>query len=99
MAYAVAVTWLAKPGAEDRIAELIQVIAPLSRAEPGCLFYQAHRSLDDPRVFFIYEQYTDEDAFQAHRESEHFQRWVQIEALPLLDSRERAFYSTIEVGQ
>jgi quinol monooxygenase YgiN len=99
VAYVVAVTWLAKAGAEDRVAEIIDVVAPLFRADPGCLVYEPHRSLEDPRVFFIYEQYEDEDAFQAHRQTDHFQRWVLGEAVPLLDSRERAFYSTMEVGQ
>ena len=68
-----------------------------SRAEPGCLFYQPHRSPEDPRLFYLYEQYADEAGYQAHMDSEHFTRLVKQEAIPrLLESRERAFYVTLD---
>ena len=96
VAYVVAATWVAKEDAEAQVADIIETLTPLCRAEPGCLMYQAHRSPEDSRLFFIYEQYADEEAFEAHRQSEHFQRWVLEEAAPLLESREREFYITIE---
>ena len=61
MAYVVAATWRAREGEEERIREILERIAPLCRDEPACRLYQAHRSPEDPRVFFIYEQYDDED--------------------------------------
>ncbi len=33
--------------------------------------------------------------YQAHQDSEHFQRLVVDEAIPNLESRERAFYETM----
>ena len=96
MAYVVSAHWRAKQGKEDRLAELIEELAPPSRAEPGSLFYQAQRSVDDPSLFYLYEQYADEAAYQAHMDSEHFTRLVKEEAIPeLLESRERAFYTTL----
>jgi len=96
MAYVVAVKWVARQGEEDRIAQILGVVAHLTRAEPGCLMYVVHRSLDDPRTFFLYEQYDDEAAFQAHRETDHFKQHVLGEALPLLEARELAHYSTMD---
>jgi quinol monooxygenase YgiN len=96
MAYVVSAHWRAKEGKEDRLAELIEELAPPSRAEPGSVFYQAQRSVDDPRLFYLYEQYADEAAYQEHMDSEHFTRLVKEEAIPeLLETRERAFYTTI----
>jgi quinol monooxygenase YgiN len=96
MAYVVSAHWRAKPGREQRVAEVIAELTGPSRAEPGTLFYQAHRSLDDPRLFYLYEQYVDEAGYQAHMDSEHFTRLVKEEAIPeLLESRERAFYETL----
>lgn len=43
-------TWRAKPGNEQRCAEILDLMTPLTRAEPGCLLYQAHRSPDDSRL-------------------------------------------------
>ena len=69
MAYVVAARWRAKEGCEDKLAQVIAELIPLSRSEPACLFYQANRSIDDPRLFFLYEQYADEAGYRAHGES------------------------------
>ncbi len=96
MAYVLAVTWRAKPGEEDRIREILETIAPLCRAEPACRVYQAHRSVDDPALFFIYEQYDDEAGFHAHTETEHVRRLVLGDAVERLASRERAVFETLD---
>jgi quinol monooxygenase YgiN len=95
MAYVVSALWRAKPGEEERIARCIEQLVEPSRAEPGCRFYQAHRSPEDPRLFYLYEQYEDEAGYGAHTESEHFQRLVVGEVIPHLESRERTFFETM----
>jgi quinol monooxygenase YgiN len=74
MAYVVAAIWKAKEGQADTILRVIEKMIPLSRKEPGCLFYQAHRSLDNPNVFFLYEQYMDAAGYEAHMASPHFEQ-------------------------
>ena len=97
MAYVVSALWRAKEGSEGRVAEIIGELLAPSRAEPGCLFYQPHRALEDPRLFFLYEQYVDEAGYHAHMETEHFTRLVKNEAIPeLLEARERSFYVTLD---
>jgi quinol monooxygenase YgiN len=95
MAFIVAATYHAKPGEEEEIRRILEVMGPLSRKEPACLFYQAHRSPDDPRVFFLYEQYQDEAGYKAHMETDHFAQYIKGDAIPRLESRERAFYVTL----
>jgi quinol monooxygenase YgiN len=95
MTYVVTATWRAREGEEERIAQILETITPLCRAEPGCLMYQAHRSPDDARLFFIYEQYDDEAAFEAHARTEHVERHVRGDAVPRLELRERAIYETL----
>jgi quinol monooxygenase YgiN len=95
MAYVVSALWRASEGEEDRIARICEEMTPPSREEAGNLFYQAHRSPEDPLLFYLYEQYVDEAGYQAHQDSEHFQRLVVGEAIPHLESRERAFYETM----
>ncbi len=97
MAHVVAAIWKAKEGQADTILRVIEKMIPLSRKEPGCLFYQAHRSLDNPNVFFLYEQYMDAAGYEAHMASPHFEQYVKGEAIPNLESRERAFYETIDL--
>jgi (4S)-4-hydroxy-5-phosphonooxypentane-2,3-dione isomerase len=38
--------------------------------------YIVHRQKDQPARFFIYEQYKDDAALQAHRDSPHFQEYA-----------------------
>lgn len=96
MVYVVAATWRANEGEEDAVAEVIRIMTPLTRAEEGCLMYVAHQSVEDPRVFFLYEQYIDEQAFKAHAQAAYFSEHVLGQAVPRLESRERAFYTTMD---
>ena len=96
MAYVVAALWRAREGEEEKIHQLIEVMTPLSRGEQACRFYQAHRSPEDPRLFFLYEQYDDEAGYAAHMATQHFEKYVREEAIPRLESRERAFYVTLD---
>jgi quinol monooxygenase YgiN len=96
MAYVVTAVWTAQPGQEDIVRDAILQLVPLSRAEPGCRFYQPYTNPDDPQVFRLFEVYDDEQAYRAHGESEHFQRLGFGQAIPVLESRERAFFETLE---
>jgi quinol monooxygenase YgiN len=96
MAYVVCAKWTAKEGQEGRLAEICEEMTEPSRAEPGNVYYQANRSAENPRLFFLYEQYVDEGGYEAHMASEHFTRLVKEEAIPnILESREREFYETL----
>lgn len=89
MTVVLAVTWLAREGEADAVADVLRRMAPLSRAEPGCLQYEAHRDVDDPHRFVLFERYVDAAALEAHAASSHFRQLVLEEALPLLETRQR----------
>lgn len=63
---------------EDRaeIAEMLRQLAEASRREEGCVTFIPHHPVDDPDVVLIYEQYRDEKAMSAHRNTEHFKKYV-----------------------
>lgn len=62
---------------EDRaeIAEMLRHLTAASRQEPGCITYVPHHLEGDPDTVWIYEQYRDDAALAAHRESPHFQKY------------------------
>jgi quinol monooxygenase YgiN len=98
MAHVVVAKWTAKEGEADKVEEAIRKLTPLSRQEPGNLFYQCHRDPSlNPNLFFFYEQYENEAGVRAHTDSEHFQEYGFGTAIPLLESREREFYVTLDV--
>lgn len=67
-----------KFAAEDRdeIAEMLRLLTLASRQEPGCVSYIPHQLQDDPDTVLIYEQYVDDQALAAHRETAHFKRYA-----------------------
>ena len=60
----------AAPGKGDALAALlVEQMAAVRASEPGCTAYLAHRSTTDPELFFFYETYVDDAAFEIHRAS------------------------------
>ena len=97
MGYVVEAIWTAADGAEETVLGALRELAPLSREEPGCRFYQVYRDPSVPRVFHIFEIYDDEEAFAEHGASDHFKRLALELAIPALEGRERAFFETLDV--
>lgn len=97
MAFVVAATWRAKEGEEKRVEEVIREMTPLSRAEEGNLFYQAQVNPEDPRTFFLYEQYVDEAGYEAHKAASYFQEKVFGYVLEYLEERSVKTFTTIDV--
>jgi quinol monooxygenase YgiN len=63
---------------EDReeIGQILRELTRLTRHEAGCVSYVPHFVESDPDTIVIYEQYRDEAAVDAHRESEHFAKFA-----------------------
>lgn len=74
------------------VREVLTRHATASEAEPGCVHFKAHQGKDDPATFALYEAYTDEAAFAAHRESAHFRANIDAVVAPLLVERTWATY-------
>lgn len=92
MPYVICATWKAKAGEADAIIGLLDQVRRASLDEPGCLLFNVHRSLEDSSVFFLYEHYTSEDAFDAHAASDHVRAYVLEDAVHRLVSRKRERY-------
>ena len=95
MAFVLVARLTARDGEQDRAADLIGRLVEATRAEPGNVHYIPHRDPEDPRVFLMYEQYRDKDAFEEHGQTEHFQAIAVGELFPLMEGRERNFYETL----
>jgi len=93
-----AVTWMAKAGREAEVAAVFAKLAEESRKEGGCLIYQVHRHKTDPRRFFVYEQYKDDAALEAHRSAPHFLRYVRKELPKIGDRIEGQLYEPLGCG-
>jgi quinol monooxygenase YgiN len=94
--FVVVARWYAKEEKEQDVREILQTMVKESLSEPGCAAYIANQAQDDPRRFLIYEQYQDEAAFKDHIETRAFKEHILGRAIPLLDTRSREIYKTLD---
>ena len=73
---------------EELFRLLVDQIRP-TRAEHGCIDYNLHVDASDSCVFVFYENWIDEDAFQAHLQMPHLQ--------PLLSQSDTLLSRPIEI--
>ncbi len=69
----IVVKWKIKPEYTEQWPELSREFTDATRAEPGNIFFQWSRSLDDPNEFVLIEAFKD-DAAEAHVGSAHFKK-------------------------
>ncbi|MFF9098220.1 MULTISPECIES: putative quinol monooxygenase [unclassified Streptomyces] len=68
----IAVRFTVRPEHADSWLSLVGPFTEATRAEPGNLFFDWSRSVDDPHKFTLLEAFADEEAGAAHVQSEHF---------------------------
>ncbi|KOV82907.1 putative quinol monooxygenase [Nocardia sp. NRRL S-836] len=83
------------PEHADAWPEISRAFTEATRAEPGCLWFDWSRSLDDPNEYVLVEAFRDGDAGAAHVRSEHF-RNAQEELPPHLAETPRIVNAVLE---
>jgi quinol monooxygenase YgiN len=66
-----------KPEEADDWPVIVGPFTRATRAEPGCLWFDWSRSLDDPTEYVLVEAFQNGDAGAAHVNSAHFKQAQQ----------------------
>jgi quinol monooxygenase YgiN len=72
----IVVKWPVRPEFDDQFPELMREFTNAVRAEPGNLFFEWSRSLDEPRTWVLVEGFRDAEAGAAHTATEPFKTVV-----------------------
>jgi quinol monooxygenase YgiN len=75
--------FLIKADDADRWPEIASAFTAATRAEPGCLWFDWSRSLDNPHEYVLVEAFRDGEAGAAHVGSAHFKQ-AQLDLPPHL---------------
>lgn len=70
----IVVKWTIRPERSDEWLSLVDEFTQATRAEPGNLFFEWSRSVDDPHQFVVVEAFTDGGAGEEHVNTEHFKK-------------------------
>ncbi|MFF9126291.1 putative quinol monooxygenase [Streptomyces sp. NPDC014889] len=61
-----------RPEYADQWPGIAAEFTAATRAEPGCLWFDWSRSVEDPTEYVLVEAFRDDEAGAAHVQSEHF---------------------------
>lgn len=78
----------------DSWLDLTRSFTEATRAEPGNIFYEWNRSVEEPGVFTLIEAFQD-DAAEAHVSSDHFAK-AMVDMKPALRSTPRIISRTVD---
>ncbi|AGZ42186.1 putative quinol monooxygenase [Actinoplanes friuliensis] len=87
--------FLVKAEDADRWPEISRAFTEATRAEPGCLWFEWSRSLDNPHEYVLVEAFRDGDAGGAHVGSAHFKQ-AQQELPPHLAATPKIVSQSVE---
>jgi quinol monooxygenase YgiN len=73
--YFIVVKFQTRPEWTDRWLDLVADFTAATRAEPGNLWFEWSRSVEDPAEFVLVEAFTDDGA-GPHVQSAHFQKAI-----------------------
>ncbi|WP_201193535.1 putative quinol monooxygenase [Pseudomonas fluorescens] len=68
-------TLIAKAGQQDALEQHLRALLEPTRAEAGCGQYDLHQDLANPLAFYMIEQWSSDQALQAHDASAHIQHF------------------------
>jgi quinol monooxygenase YgiN len=87
--------FLVLPEHADRWPEIAAEFTAATRAEPGCLWFDWSRSIDDPTEYVLVEAFRDDAAGAAHVGSQHFKN-AQQTLPPYLVETPRIVHFTVD---
>ncbi len=85
--FAIIVTIKLRPGTATEFRQLILVNAAASRREPDCHRFDVLVSEEDENTLFFYEEYTNAEALEAHRDTPHFKTFREATDGMVLDRK------------
>ncbi|KXL52727.1 putative monooxygenase YcnE [Anaerotignum neopropionicum] len=57
---------------KEAFLQVAEKLVSETRKEAGCIFYDFVKDSNEENVYYFVEKYTDQEAVEAHKNSEHF---------------------------
>ncbi len=100
----IVVKWRPKPEYVENFTDEVSEFTEATRNEPGNLFFDWARGVQDPSEYVLVEGFRDGDAGKEHVTSEHFKEFVArapalLSSTPLIISHEIDATDWAEMGE
>jgi len=102
--YFIVVKFKTRPDHTEQFMDIVEPFTTATRQEPGNLWFDWSRSVQDPSEFVLVEAFLDDDAAGAHVNSDHFKAGLEsmrpaLTATPKIVSRKVDGDSWGEMGE
>ena len=88
--YAVFAKFYTRPGKKQKLVDFLKWDAEVAdESEPETLRFEFYEDPTDGSAIYLYETYTDEAGFEAHKAGEAFQKFISGVAEECIESAER----------
>ena len=87
--------FLIRPEDADRWTDIAAEFTQATRSEPGCMWFEWSRSVDNPAEYVLVEAFRDSEAGGAHVQSAHFKA-AQSALPPHLAETPRIVSTTVD---
>lgn len=67
-----------------------------SRQEPGVITFDFFQGQDDETRFILYEVFKSDDAFEYHKTTGHFKKWIEVVPVWFTMPRDLALYREVK---
>jgi quinol monooxygenase YgiN len=85
------VKWKINEAETAAVLRLLPELVEQTRKEKGNIAYAIYQSEKDPNELILHERYVDEEALEAHKNTDHYQSIVASRIIPQLEVRELLF--------
>ncbi|TPK96898.1 antibiotic biosynthesis monooxygenase [Mesorhizobium sp. B2-4-12] len=66
----------ARPGRTNELGIALMALVEPTRSESECLTYNLHQSVEDPDVWFVYENWKTASGLDAHMHAKHVREFL-----------------------
>ncbi|TPK72457.1 antibiotic biosynthesis monooxygenase [Mesorhizobium sp. B2-4-15] len=66
----------ARPGRTHELGMALVALVEPTRSEAECLSYNLHQSVEDPDVWFVYENWKTASGLEAHMHAKHIRKFL-----------------------
>lgn len=66
----------AKPGQEDELRRALEALIEPTRQEAGFVNYDLHQGIEDPSLFYLYENWESVDTHEDHMNRPHLMEFA-----------------------
>lgn len=80
--------WQVNESELNTVLNLIPELIEKSTNEEGNLSYKIYQSNSESNTLILMESYKDHESIESHKNSEHYQRIVVKQIVPLIENRE-----------